>query len=121
MMPTLRDVTNFCYANQKRREKNGEFCGRSFYEWGHIVVDAANANKLHILVGENGITGVCIATERPATKAIFVHEIICSNYAFRQFIQEAFKRFPNYKITGLRNKQTKTYNKHNLWAADLHQ
>lgn len=121
MLFTLNDIARFCYDNQKSRNKDGKIIKRSFDEWARIVVGVTEVGKLHSVESEDELVGVCIATIRPYSKVVYVHEIICVKNGFKTFIKEAFRRYPDFRIAGLRNKQQKTYTKDNLWAAIHHQ
>lgn len=117
MLSTLEQVVVFCYQNQRRYNKS-EFIGRTCKEWANIITSAAERNKLYIVeTPENQLIGACVATERPASKTIWVHDIVCRSNAFPTFIKELFKRFPDYKVSGKRNNKETTYTRKNLWAA----
>lgn len=121
MPSTLKDLAEFCHKHQKRREKSGQLCYRDIRQWGHLIVDAADKNKLYLVeTKDSRLIGVAIATQRPATKSLYVHEIVCKSNAFPTFVKTAFGRFPDYIIKGKRNNKILTYNKKNLWVT-MHQ
>lgn len=120
MPSTLEQVAVFCYTNQRRYDKSGDIMVRDLKEWARLVVQASRRNQLFVVDSPSKtLIGVCIATERPASKTIWVHDIVCKGNAFKTFIKEAFKRFPDYKITGKRGQKITTYTRKNLWADKL--
>jgi len=112
MLFTLKDVADFAY--KYRRRKAFKEC--TYAAVGNLIIEAANENNLHIVECDGRLVGVCIMSAHYATKHLFVHNIVCVENGFRTFINEAYKRFPDYQIKGERNGKIVTFNKHNLWV-----
>jgi len=118
MLSTLKDCAEFCHKHQRRRSPDGKVIYRDLNEWARIIIDASKRNKLFLVEDANKrLIGVCVMTESPARKVIWVHDIVCISNAFATFIHECFKRFPGYTIAGNRFNKLKHYTKRNLWAA----
>lgn len=119
MIYTLKDVADFCYVNKGRRA----FVKHSLYGVQMRVIEAYDANTLHLVESPTELLGVCIGKPHHAKKVVHIEEIVCKGTAFRTFVKEVFARYPGYLVTGYRQKtkqrELKTFTERNLWAAAL--
>jgi hypothetical protein len=112
MLYTLKEVAEFCYANKRQQA----FRGCTFEQVARDVIRADRDNKLHIAADDIGLCGVVIATEQPATKRVYINQIVTVRRGFRILVEEAFKRFPDYSIAGIRYSTLKVFTKRNLYG-----
>lgn len=111
----LAHVTEFCYTHQQHRDHKGVLQRKELNEWALKVITAAKVNKLYVVDNKDkALIGVCIGTEYPATKRVYVHEIVCIENAFPTFVRELKLRFPGYRVQGTRAGKLTTYNPENL-------
>jgi hypothetical protein len=111
MTYTLKDVAEFFYNNRGRKRMPAQFSREEVYS---EIIWADRHNKLHISDDERGLCGVVIASVYPATKRVYIHHIVCVRRGLTTFVNECFKRFPDYTIAGLINNRPITLTKRNL-------
>lgn len=112
MRYTLKDVVDFCYAN--KRSRAFKQCG--YEEIAAAVINADLANKLVIAEDNLGICGCAIITERPASRSVYVHQIVARRGGFVSLVNHALTKWPGYSISGYRKGAMMFYNERNFYG-----
>jgi hypothetical protein len=115
MRYTLEQVVDFCYEYKRINA----FKNFDHHQVARRVLWATRCNRLYIAEDASGISlcGVAIAGIFPASKTIYIYDIVCRGSGFRTLISEYRKLYPNFIIKGKRNNKIRSFNNNNLWVA----